>query len=155
MCHIERKAWQQPVNTVEISNELGAAALSGALVLLFPSEVVQLQNLEHPRRKKGKLEPIPRRGMRRYPRVSAHKLTYKSSVEGDAGSSPLVGSLISCQQKFPAGGSLRYTAFLLPFSCLWASRNPIGNIWLSHTSFNYCALLSLAERLKGGKRVTM
>lgn len=60
MRHIERKAWQQPANTVEISNELGAAALSGALVLLFPSEVVQLQNLEHPRRKKGKLEPIPR-----------------------------------------------------------------------------------------------
>lgn len=47
------------MNTVEIPNASGTFSFSGALVLLLPNEVVQLQTLEHPGRKKGKLGLIP------------------------------------------------------------------------------------------------
>lgn len=108
ICHAERTAWQQPVNTVEIPNAMGAFSFSGALVLLLPSEDVQLQNLEHPRRKKGKLEPISVVRDEEAGGILEGVLTRHNSQELCGRQrrqlSALVGSLVSCQQ-FSAGGS--------------------------------------------------
>lgn len=127
--------------------------------------IVWLQNPEHPRREKGKSDPIPKvrhkEGGGLLKRVPARH-SRKSSAEGSAaGSLPQCGLRWAVRRSFSASGSL-WDPVLLPFSCLGGSSFemvmdiPWGIYVCSYTFLQgLCMLLSSVERLKGGETVTM